>query len=664
MAHYELQQVSSKRGGRRSISDLEADRLSSINCRTACLTFYSMRELPSITDLLNICPSYPPQCVVVGPNHQQWCFLVFPSVYDREMAEDLIHSSFFKGRKVRVDATKKLVPIVEKDLERTRQSDWLAVHGLAARTTRRDLEDAFPGCVKVNIASRGGSAFLQFRDRREAEREFRMAENMYLRGDRVVVMYSHSFEYGKSIKNDLRGKIRTTTRGHYEHKFYGMEVMNRGGLKRSRSRSLPDRQGGENSRYYSVKTENNVDSEYLGSVKIKVKKPRISESLSLSLSPSPTPSTTITTRPLSQILKPELIPSSEYDTLYRVLVTQLAGVGLSQAVAQDRAHDIVKLWKETGYKMDNLREVLDKVEGRGELRKELCRIVKLKCKNMAKKMNIDISAMVDITVAFLIESKVKIESPTIDDDSSSPCTLFSYIHKELLTLGMKATSASREVSEVINILSELSLSIERLEAIFTMIVGDNKMGGLTEFHKILERKLSKGCWNSRYLTPRLAAGLMMEYLKDKDSVKTVVNNNKEKLREVDKILNTVRKKLDTSEGQKCVESMPLGFPRMGANMASRLMKKSKMTEEECVELARSMIGTWVSYGFRYSDLANLYEGEIRGENSKSGLVSLIRYRKHLHEMLRNKTSQGLIKPKDFRFSELIDLTVFYFENTD
>jgi len=632
-----------RRGDGLSIADLEADRLSLINCRTTCINFYSMRELPPTMDLLNICPSYPPQCVVVGPNHNLWCFLVFPSKHDREMAEDLLHMSSYKGRTMRVDGTKKLVPILEEELERTRQGDCLAVHGVTARTTRRDLENAFPGCVKVNIASRGGSAFIQFRDHKDAEKEFRMADNMYLRGGRVVVMYTHSLGHGggRRIKNDPRVKIRKQSREYYDNKLNGVELMNRGGLKRSRSRSrsFHVRQNVKKSKDHPVKTEEDVDSKDLENMKISVKRPHMSESLSLSLSPPP--SNTFSTRPLSQILKPELVFSSEYDPLYTVLVTQLVGVGLSKSVAQERAADIVSLWKETGYKMDQLREVTDKVEGRGELREVLCKIVERRCKDMAKKMNIDISAMVDITVAFLVESKVKVENPANSDEPSNPCSLYNYVNKELITLGMKGTSANREVSEMTSILSELSLSIEKLEAMFTMIVGDIKMGGLTEFHKILEIKLSEGCWNCKYLTPRLVAGLVMEYLQDKDDVRTIVENNKEILGKVDKVLNTVRKKLGKSEVHKHIKSMPLGFPRMGALLASRLMKKSRLSQGDCVELARSMIGTWVSYGFRYSDLETMYEGEIMGENSKSGLVSLIRCCKHLHEMLRNKTSQGL-----------------------
>ena len=90
--------------------------------------------------------------------------------------------------------------------------------------------------------------------------------------------------------------------------------------------------------------------------------------------------------------------SAEYGPLYRMLVTQLVGVGLIGKMAHGRAADIVNVWAETGYKVDQLREVLARYRGKEEQRKELCRIVKEKCKRKARKMNIDIVAMVDITL--------------------------------------------------------------------------------------------------------------------------------------------------------------------------------------------------------------------------------------------------------------------------
>ena len=70
-----------------------------------------------------------------------------------------------------VNWTKKMVPMADDELGRSRQMICLAVHGISAGTSKRYLETAFPGSVSVTIARRGGTAFLQFRDREEAERE-------------------------------------------------------------------------------------------------------------------------------------------------------------------------------------------------------------------------------------------------------------------------------------------------------------------------------------------------------------------------------------------------------------------------------------------------------------------------------------------------------------
>ena len=121
---------------------------------------------------------------------------MFPSIWDRDMAEKQLDCSKYKGGKVVVNWNRKMVPMAEGDLDRSRQITCLAVHGISAGRSKRDLETVFPGSVSVTIARRGGTAFLQFRDREEAEREFRRADGVVVRGCRVVVMYSHSLVVG------------------------------------------------------------------------------------------------------------------------------------------------------------------------------------------------------------------------------------------------------------------------------------------------------------------------------------------------------------------------------------------------------------------------------------------------------------------------------------
>lgn len=87
-------------------------------------------------------------------------------------------------------------------------------------------------------------------------------------------------------------------------------------------------------------------------------------SLSFNLSPSP-----IMERKSTKS-SPSPSSSVQYGPLYMMLVTQLVGAGLSGKMAHDRTAAIVNVWAETGYKVDQLREVLARYRGKEEQRKE------------------------------------------------------------------------------------------------------------------------------------------------------------------------------------------------------------------------------------------------------------------------------------------------------
>jgi len=627
---FEVGVIKQEGTGLLSLTELEVDRLFSINSRSTCVSFSYMREMPSTQDLLDMSHSYPPQCVVVGPRQQLWCCMVFPTIYEREMAEKELDGCRYKGGEVRVDRSKKLVPIAEGELEMSRQWSCLAVHGVSPSTTVRDLQEAFPASVRITIASRGGSAFLQYKHMMEAEREFRLADRKSVRGHRVVVMFSHSLARPRhtGVKDDLRGKLRRNPGTDYTNCG---ERKSRTDLKRSRSslRSRSRSSQMDRKRKYQLQKPDNV-------LEIRaVKKER-------------------------QSVSSDCGDCDEYEQLYRVLVTQLVGVGLPANMARDRASDICSLWDQTGYSVEQLREVMNRVQGRADQRRELCRIVKEKCRREAKKMNIDISAMVDITVAFLLETEE--EELQYKSCVTTLSSLVKYLLSELIGLGMKRSSAKKEVAKVVKILLDLNLSMRRLEAEFTMIVGDTQSGGLTEFHKILEGKLTGGSLHCKYLSPRLAAGLVMEFFQGMERVKTKVDRSKGIFKEVDKALDVVNEMFDSAQVQKSVESTPAGFPRMGAVLAYRLSGEIGQSQRKGVKLARSMVAVWVNFGFDYNELDSVYKQEKMTGNLKSDQVSLIGLRKLLHAQLRAKIDQGFSKPKDFSFSKLIDLTIFYFEN--
>ena len=142
-------------------------------------------------------------------------------------------------------------------------------------------------------------------------------------------------------------------------------------------------------------------------VKKEVQTPvRDDRSMSFTLSPSPILSrkSSVKCKKSSQPEMGSSSSSAEFGPLYRMLVTQLVRVGLTGKMAYGRSAAIVNVWAETGYKVDQLRKVMARFSGKEEQRKELCRIVEEKCRRKARKMNVDIVVMVDITIAFLVET--------------------------------------------------------------------------------------------------------------------------------------------------------------------------------------------------------------------------------------------------------------------
>eukprot|EP00092_Neocalanus_flemingeri_P002784 GFUD01002981.1.p1 GENE.GFUD01002981.1~~GFUD01002981.1.p1 ORF type:complete len:779 (+),score=209.75 GFUD01002981.1:40-2376(+) len=750
-----------------TLNELESVRLSSINSRATCITFHLVRQLPSTQDLLSICPSYPAQSVVVGPHQQSWCFLVYPTALDKDRAEKMVDSSHYRGGHVTVDQTRRMVPIVEATIEQTREVNSLAVHGISAVTNRRDLKKVFPGAVSVTIARRGGSAFLRFGEREEAEREFMRADGTTVRGCRVEVMFGHSIQEPgtkRGVVGDLRGKIMLNREvretavnwSHYDDRDRrsGFELSR----ARSRSRSRPrrrcasrrklryewrsrsrsssllvkrakiiSRRSGE-SKYElkeninhsaerkfdsqkenikkeipTVKKELRLDSlhlrrdlwdtqnllapvltssPYKSSVyKVEVPTSASSKTTTPSISPTPSPilrkSSPLKTAGCSQFtnqprLKSKLgecssflpkLGSGDFGSLYRVLVTQLLGVGLSGKLAHGRAADIVNVWAETGYKVDQLREVVTRFKGRAKQREELSRIVKEKCKKKARKMKIDIGAMVDITIAYLESGDGKKHEVDSNNNSRSEFKeLERYLKGELAMLGMKKLSVEEEVARVMQTLSELELSLGYIEAEYINLVGDSMVGGVAEFHTSLEKKLAAHGFHSKYLSARLAAGLIMEFCQEK--VGKVAKQNKKMFDEMDNILRDecdfitkTRTDLDMNI------SIPPGYPRMVVVLAYRLYYSCHMGVDECKVLARAMVGVWVNYGFEYMEIQDMYKKERMGEGKGMDNLSLMNMRRLLHCRLTAKVEQGFYKPKSFGFSKLIDLTIYYFENT-
>lgn len=66
------------------------------------------------------------------------------------------------------------------------------------------------------------------------------------------------------------------------------------------------------------------------------------------------------------------------------------------------------------------------------------------------------------------------------------------------------------------------------------------MGGKAEFHLYVEKKLTEFGFTGKYLSSRLAAGLVMEFFQGKEGVKEVVEKNQKVFADVVSCLSIVR----------------------------------------------------------------------------------------------------------------------------
>ena len=89
-----------------------------------------------------------------------------------------------------------------------------------------------------------------------------------------------------------------------------------------------------------------------------------------------------------------------------------------------------------------------------------------------------------------------------------------------------------------------------------------------------------------------------------------------------------------------------GFPKMALVMAFFLHTERGMEEQISKDLARAMVGVWITYGFTYQQMCEVCHSR----------------EEHLRNMLNIKVSEGFLKPVSFGFSKLIKLTLFYFSD--
>ena len=94
-----------------------------------------------------------------------------------------------------------------------------------------------------------------------------------------------------------------------------------------------------------------------------------------------------------------------------------------------------------------------------------------------------------------------------------------------------------------------------------------------------------------------------------------------------------------------------GFPRMAVVMAYYLHNYKGYEEDVSKDLARSMVGVWITFGVNYHQLKQI----CFIPDKRNSIKQL-----ELRNLLDSKLDEGKEKPKLFHFSSLIELTIRYF----
>ena len=223
-----------------------------------------------------------------------------------------------------------------------------------------------------------------------------------------------------------------------------------------------------------------------------------------------------------------------------------------------------------------------------------------------------------------------------NDLVNNNCSLASYLEKKLCALGLKEDTVVLEADKIMVTIKQV---VEDVGMLFSMQQSE------------LMKLLKKFGYKSGYVTKRLVADLVVEWAAkgEKTEGRGPFVGNEEIVNEVEVV----------SEDNGLVEVIPSeimgveeGFPRMALVMAFFLHTERGMEEQISKDLARAMVGVWITYGFTYQQMCEVCQTRDQEELKVD----------RLRIMLNTKLSEGFVKPMSFGFSKLIKLTLFYFAN--
>ena len=201
-----------------------------------------------------------------------------------------------------------------------------------------------------------------------------------------------------------------------------------------------------------------------------------------------------------------------------------------------------------------------------------------------------------------------------------------------MKLGLMESTVFQEVDKIIDVMRLSHFEIESYES-----ANDTS------------KSLRDAGYISGHLNDRLVAELLIEWTKIDTAQKEGKLKDEKALTESQEVSDD---SLTVNSGiPKQIMEVEEGYPRMALVMAFRLHSRRGLDEQLSKDLARAMVGVWITYGFTYREIYDICCGTDTPE--------IVTFK--LMDMLNKKLFQGYAKPMSFGFGKLIKLTQFYFD---
>jgi len=656
----------------RDLDRVEISRLSMLNARTLCITFPYLKSrdtLPSYTSMLSMSTSI--QSLVYSKAHNPWLFLIFPSKELKMDAEMDLNNKMCGNDLMMVENSKTLVPVQDDDLVHTREVDCLAIHGLLYRTSEEDLKTVFPRANHIIVAKRGGSAFLKYYRNEECIEDFLNSEHTEVNGVSVVVMFGHKIpqhSLTKDGREDLRDRLNICrTRELWEPflQFY---------KKKGRNEDVSNGKNDENEGKNDDNERKNDDNEELLDVLL---------SCSLELERMKRQFIRVQGKEEEREVKTKWLDILVGRAIEKYSVPEYDAKVYNRGGFREIVEDIWTYFEENegNRTKDNFRYNTRRDRSRSssggrrrasvDVRKKsrihyvrnatILRQTSSSSKETSRssrsrsrsrlsvtvnshdiiddgkdRWEINCAAEIEINnnkegLGSMTPKLIERESPSVLSMpvTETTNTLGPYVEKKLLALGLKESVAALESSKIV--------------AVAKHVMQDVGNAALTQDQAL--QLLGKFGYESGHVSDRLVADLLVDW-----AARAHGEATKRKENIVQKMLNDGYDE-DSEHGiPPEIMGVEEGYPRMALVMAFVLHTEKGLDEQISKDLARAMVGVWITYGFTYKQMCEI----CLGRGQKQAKVEMLR------RMLTSKLTEGFVKPMSFGFSKLIKLTLFYF----